>query len=135
MYLLKHMLWYQPNRCPTDSHSTMYLLKLSPSTYKNPILFLFTFHHVSIKTNFIYTTVKSVINSHSTMYLLKLFSRVSITYCPYTFTFHHVSIKTGKIWQLLSWGINSHSTMYLLKPVYQELLHLIHNIHIPPCIY
>ena len=72
----------------------------------------FTFHHVSIKTYLpIHLPARRQTHSHSTMYLLKL--NPSCRWLPriQVFTFHHVSIKTITV----TLSYNSHSTMYLLK--------------------
>ena len=55
-----------------NSHSTMYLLKLSADMGCLPHQSKFTFHHVSIKT-------------------LPILPNINL---QITFTFHHVSIKT-----------------------------------------
>ena len=62
-----------------------------------PVFFrrlIFTFHHVSIKTQMVQKIHQKFINSHSTMYLLKL----------------HL------LYQTLTLHMYSHSIMYLLKP-------------------
>ena len=76
-----------------NSHSTMYLLKLINTDFREWIK-LFTFHHVSIKTHCV-----AEITSYITGFT---FHHVSIKTKRYivmkgsagSFTFHHVSIKT-----------------------------------------
>ena len=59
----------------------------------------FTFHHVSIKTSILYTELLTLPDSHSTMYLLKL----------------------GGVLEAIPQLLHSHSTMYLLKRIYQRV--------------
>ena len=108
----------------TYSHSTMYLLKLKHKEY-NRCPFLFTFHHVSIKTNVINSRLHPIPDSHSTMYLLKRSSKIFANVFGNTFTFHHVSIKTKvRLLTMKKRLTNSHSTMYLLKQIqYLSKLH------------
>ena len=75
------------------SHSTMYLLKRNALGNTPATINLFTFHHVSIKTETQGDISKNANYSHSTMYLLK----------PQCVT------------NLIGGNLNSHSTMYLLK--------------------
>ena len=62
---------------------------------KAELAFLFTFHHVSIKTAKIHFLMQNILDLHSTMYLLKRKSDNEKVIVSNTFTFHHVSIKTG----------------------------------------
>ena len=80
---------------------------LSSSSY------LFTFHHVSIKTADDGVTVTDTT----------------------VFTFHHVSIKTGKRRFTDSYVQDLHSTMYLLKHTAENIMNYLKKIYIPPCIY
>ena len=52
MYLLKHFVQYNRPQIYPHLHSTMYLLKLRLSGIPTACLTKFTFHYVSIKTNF-----------------------------------------------------------------------------------
>ena len=71
----------------------MYLLKRATPAVKTTPFSNFTFHYVSIKTNF------------------------SLTSCFHLsrFTFHYVSIKTDNRVYLIKMYATLHSTMYLLK--------------------
>ena len=135
MYLLK--LWYQPNKCPimAHSHSTMYLLKLCLFHIHLQRVWLFTFHHVSIKTNSAKITILEV--KKFTFHHVSIKTLISAL-CQLEskwFTFHHVSIKTRDERMMYHYENNSHSTMYLLK-LWRCILTLSYTrIHIPPCIY
>ena len=75
---------------------------------------VFTFHYVSIKTNYDTVTLFKIMYLHSTMYLLKLLASVKRN-AILLFTFHYVSIKTKRFQRMNKQMLNLHSTMYLLK--------------------
>ena len=100
MYLLKLRTKFDNFFQFPHSHSTMYLLK----PFRQKIFLddknIFTFHHVSIKTNEEKLNDTGYVNSHSTMYLLKRpFRRLLSCDRPH-----------------------SHSTMYLLKRITRLIL-------------
>ena len=99
----------------TNSHSTMYLLKLAEQILKRR-LNKFTFHHVSIKTQIKQIRKEVDINSHSTMYLLKLIQilKLSCAYYHSHSTMYLLKRRNNAEKELLL-GY-SHSTIYLLKP-------------------
>ena len=107
MYLLKQDNEQMTIAKYTNSHSTMYLLKRMIPIICLSQIPVFTFHHVSIKTNCCVESYPCATDSHSTMYLLK--QSASFT--------------------------NSHSTMYLLKQNESFATKVAEKIHIPPCIY
>ena len=92
MYLLKLNIYNSRFAPWKDSHSTMYLLKPVADSVSEPVRVWFTFHHVSIKT-------KKALDELDE---------------ENEFTFHHVSIKT----QITG-------SLYCVNKF----------IHIPPCIY
>ena len=77
MYLLKLNVQKHLIAMHHDSHSTMYLLKPKDKSISCTIVFSFTFHHVSIKTQNHPEDDVDYTNSHSTMYLLKLLGDIS----------------------------------------------------------
>ena len=116
----------------------------------------FTFHYVSIKSEWVERDIKEKLHLHSTMYLLNPgFSEPVLL--AIVFTFHYVSIKSIEKSQNCRDHTYLHSTMYLLNPSRQlcpirshlnlhstmYLLNLkitglsmvIRRIYIPLCIY
>ena len=54
----------------------------------------FTFHYVSIKSEWVERDIKEKLHLHSTMYLLNLRQAENVGNKPLLFTFHYVSIKS-----------------------------------------
>ena len=135
MYLLKLMPVDTPSRWYSNSHSTMYLLKLLSQSVACTYAFLFTFHHVSIKTAQGNRRAPPDNHSHSTMYLLKHCAE----FCQVVTEHHsHSTMYLLKPFCYLVKLIicqNSHSTMYLLKHMCALVNEYLIIIHIPPCIY
>ena len=74
-------------------HSTMYLFQLQVPSKLKPHRIKFTFHYVSISTDFI----------------------SDIVTCRHKFTFHYVSISTRTAINTIQGSFNLHSTMYLFQ--------------------
>ena len=116
MYLLKLTPRAMNNCVLLNSHSTMYLLKLAITfTYSNRSPF--TFHHVSIKTEYYINSFHFTRNSHSTMYLLK---QIRASIILFVLEDSHSTMYLLKQFPrkcLRQSPTHSHSTMYLLKLV------------------
>ena len=117
MYLLNLLTSAIKGDALGNLHSTMYLLNLWAQIH-DVLVFLFTFHYVSIKSPSTAFALMKYTYLHSTMYLLNrgvfwedgrrnrifTFHYVSIKSrmneglkpCPLWFTFHYVSIKSRK---------------------------------------
>ena len=114
----------------------MYLLN-QDATSDETTFKAFTFHYVSIKSEWVERDIKEKLHLHSTMYLLNLYSRMPGLVIIYSFTFHYVSIKSKSIsipaiictqftfhyvsiksftqFDTVQSTSNLHSTMYLLN--------------------
>ena len=77
------------------------------------MIFVFTFHNVSINSRCSFQCFSFFIHLHSIMYLLILRFCFALMSCS-RFTFHNVSINSQRVFTSLISLIDLHSIMYLL---------------------
>ncbi len=94
MSLLKQFIHILPVMVYRHLHSTMSLLKLNFCAETQLIVYKFTFHYVTIKTNERDKNIQVFYNLHSTMSLLKRYPLNLRASRLVVFTFHYVTIKT-----------------------------------------
>ena len=99
----------------------MYLLNLKSFTHIYDVV-LFTFHYVSIKSDFeaVTTAVGNVFTFHYVSIKSSKITKSKLIII--VFTFHYVSIKSSLAYLVCTSSKHLHSTMYLLNPIKPDIL-------------
>ena len=137
MYLLIPQRSHPVSRSSNDLHSIMYLL--IPKAFSVWIcISLFTFHNVSINSNYGFILIPILLNLHSIMYLL-IRSMSHKNKVSLIFTFHNVSInsRTSRRKILLIFSFTFHNVSInsevRTKETFSGIKFTFHNVSINSC--
>ena len=134
MFLLIRNCSWCGTQFRTSLHSTMFLLILTALVCSICRFLHFTFHNVSINTEFHIHLLPLRSSLHSTLFLLIRLVLFNLL-CLFCFTFHNVSINTEIPPNYVNVNLTLHSTMFLLIPLWCHGWYRRTALYIPQCFY